>query len=101
VSQNTIVALQSFLILLQMINAQISVVTKCALVALIVGAVIGGLQYYIQNAGNSSLPPGAAGPEEATQLRQTANVAQAALSQQHAVDLASVLPKPYTKPAQW
>jgi hypothetical protein len=101
VSQNNIVAAQSFLIFLQMVNAQIAVVTKSALVALIVGAVIGGLQYYIQNAGNASLPPGAASAGEATQLRQTANVAQEALSQQHAADLASVLPKPQTKPAKW
>lgn len=100
-SQNNIVAAQSFLIFLQMVNAQIAVVTKSALVALIVGAVIGGLQYYIQNAGNASLPQGAASAGEATQLRQTANVAQEALSQQHAADLASVLPKPQTKPAQW
>ena len=56
-SQNQIVALQSTLIFLQMVNAQIAIVTKSQLVALIVGAFLGAFQYYVQHLGNASLSP--------------------------------------------
>ena len=56
-SQNLIVALQSLLIFLQIVNGQIAVVTHNALAALIVGAVVGAVQYYVQHIGNASLSP--------------------------------------------
>lgn len=56
-SQNQIVAFQSALIFLQMVNAQIAIVTKSQLVALIVGSFLGGFQYWVQHLGNASLSP--------------------------------------------
>lgn len=56
-SQNTILALQSFLITLQTINAGVGTVIKSPIWSLIIAASIGGLQFYIQNVGNKSIPP--------------------------------------------
>ena len=56
-SQNLIVALQTLLIFLQIINGQIAVVTHNPVITLVIGAVVGAVQYYVQHIGNASLSP--------------------------------------------
>jgi hypothetical protein len=53
---NRLLAIQSALITLQIVNAGIATVTHNALIALIIGAVVGGIQNYVQHAGNQSEP---------------------------------------------
>jgi hypothetical protein len=64
-SQSLIVALQAALIFLQIVNGQIAVVTHNTLIALIIGAAVGALQYFVQHLGNASLSP-----ENAEALKQ-------------------------------
>lgn len=56
-SQNTISLLQAIGITVQIINAGAAAVIHNPLVALIVSAVAGGYQYYVQKLGNESQPP--------------------------------------------
>ena len=52
----TLLLLQSICITVQTLNAGIAAVTQNATLALIVGALAGGLQFYVQHAGNRSEP---------------------------------------------
>lgn len=56
-SANSMLVLQSVGIAVQLINAQIATVTHNSTVALIVGAVAGSFQYYLQHTGNRLFPP--------------------------------------------
>lgn len=56
-SSNSLMTLQAFLTSLQMINAGLATVHPNAWVVLIVGAAVGGLQLYVQLAGNRQVPP--------------------------------------------
>jgi hypothetical protein len=56
-SQNTILLLQSLLIFLQVVNGAIGTLTHNATIAVLVGAFVGSLQYYVQHIGNASIPP--------------------------------------------
>jgi hypothetical protein len=53
---NTLLLLQSVCITVQTINAGLAAITQNAAVALIVGALAGGLQFYVQHAGNKTDP---------------------------------------------
>lgn len=53
-SPNTILLLQAIGITLQMINASLAVIIHSESIALLVGAVIGGYQFYIQHLGNKT-----------------------------------------------
>jgi len=56
-SQNTILALQSFLIFLQIVNAGIASVVKEPLVSLVLSAGVGSFQYFVNHVGNQSISP--------------------------------------------
>lgn len=56
-SPMVLMALQSLLVSLQVINAGLATVHANALVVLIIGAVLAGLQLFVQNAGNNMVPP--------------------------------------------
>jgi hypothetical protein len=58
-SPTTLLLLQSMLITLQTINAALGTIVKNPVISLIVGAAIGGFQYFVQNIGNKAIPPGA------------------------------------------
>jgi hypothetical protein len=60
-SANRILILQSVGIFLQMVNAQIGVITHNASIAALAGAAIGAYQFYIQHLGNQS--PAQGGPK--------------------------------------
>lgn len=53
---NTLLMLQSILVTGQIINGGIAAITHNAMVVLIGGAVIGGLQFYVQHVGNQTKP---------------------------------------------
>ena len=55
-SVNTRLLLQSIAITLQTINAGLSGVIHNPVLSLMVAAIVGGYQFYIQNIGNQSLP---------------------------------------------
>lgn len=55
-SESAIYLMQSVGITLQMVNAGLGTVTHNAAAALIIGAVIGGYQFYVQRVGNASVP---------------------------------------------
>jgi len=55
-SANTLLALQSLGIVLQMLNGGIASVTHNGTVALFLGAAVGGFQYFLQHVGNQSEP---------------------------------------------
>ena len=56
-SINTILLLQSIAITLQTINAGLSGVVHNPVLSLMVAAIVGGYQFYIQNVGNQAMPP--------------------------------------------
>ena len=56
-SQNTILLLQSIGITLQMVNGGLGVAIHNPVLSLVLGAVIGGFQFYVQHVGNQSVPP--------------------------------------------
>lgn len=56
-SQTTIMFLQSMLAALQVVNAGIASVTHSALVALLLGAVVMGIQVFVQAMGNKTVSP--------------------------------------------
>jgi hypothetical protein len=56
-SPTLILFLQSILISGQVINASIGTVTHNATAVLIVGAVLGGFQFFMQHIGNQTVPP--------------------------------------------
>lgn len=55
-STTTILLLQSLLITLQMLNAGLSGVVHNPVVSLMLGAIVGGFQFFVQNVGNKTLP---------------------------------------------
>ena len=55
-STKAILALQSLLITMQIVNAGIASVTHNLLVALVLGAIVGGLQNFVQHIGNQTDP---------------------------------------------
>ena len=55
-SQNTINLLQAIGVTVQILNAGIGTVTHDAAIVLIVGAIAGGFQIYVQRLGNASTP---------------------------------------------
>ena len=56
-SPTTLLLLQSLLITLQTVNAALGTVVKDPAISLLIGAVIGGFQYFVQNVGNKTVPP--------------------------------------------
>lgn len=52
----TILLLQSILTTGQILNAGIATITHNAVITLCVGAVVGGLQFYVQHLGNQTIP---------------------------------------------
>ena len=52
-----LMALQSGLVTLQIINAGLATVHASPVLALIIGAVVGGVQTFVQNMGNKTVPP--------------------------------------------
>lgn len=54
-----LIVLQGLAIALQMLNAQMGILTDNKAVALVISAVIGGFQYVIQHLGNQTVPAGA------------------------------------------
>jgi len=56
-SQNTILLLQSIGITLQMVNGGLGSTIKDPVVSLVIAAVIGGFQFYVQHVGNQSTSP--------------------------------------------
>ena len=62
---STLLLLQSACITLQTINAGIAAITQNAAAALIIGAIAGGLQFYVQHAGNQVVPTSGAAPQPA------------------------------------
>jgi hypothetical protein len=56
-SPNFLLFLQSMLISLQIVNAGLASVTHNAALTLAVGALVGGMQFFIQNVGNKTVPP--------------------------------------------
>jgi hypothetical protein len=57
VSVNSILALQSLLLFLQVVNAGIASVTHDTLVALLIGAGVMGLSHFVNHLGNHAVPP--------------------------------------------
>ena len=56
-SQNTLLFLQSLLITLQMVNAGLGTTVHNPTVSVLIGAVVGGFTFYVQQLGNQSVPP--------------------------------------------
>jgi hypothetical protein len=62
-SPTTLLLLQSMLITLQTINAALGTIVQNPAISLVIGAVIGGFQYFVQNIGNKTVPPPMAQPK--------------------------------------
>lgn len=56
-SQNTVLALQSFLIFLQIVNAGIASTIHDQLVSLVLSAAVGSFQYFVNHVGNQTISP--------------------------------------------
>jgi amino acid transporter len=56
VNANTIIALQSLLLFLQVLNAGIASVTHDTLIVLLIGAAVMGLSHFVNHLGNHSVP---------------------------------------------
>ena len=56
-SPTLLLLLQSMLVTLQVINAGLATIVQDQAITLVVGAVVGGLQYFVQHVGNQSVPP--------------------------------------------
>lgn len=52
-----LIVLQGILIVVQMVNAQIGVISHDATVTLVVGAIAAGFQFVVQHLGNVACPP--------------------------------------------
>lgn len=62
-SPTLLLFLQSMLVTLQVINAGLATIVKEEAITLVVGAVVGGLQYFVQHIGNQFVPPPPAQPK--------------------------------------